>query len=170
MRCSSVSRLIELGSPSARFVADMATRELGYCKIAVGVYQLALTPVGSPPPPAPTDPEFKPALGFFLWNPIFGEVRFETNAAILRQTIDGFWNRYRTFSEASRGLQPVIDFAGRREVPVKKRGTPVIDIVGWTLGKRFHRSSCANPPSNRRSRSRARFPSWHCRPPRRPVI
>jgi hypothetical protein len=128
-------RLLELGTQPARFVADMATRVRGYGKIEVGIYEMIMTPVGSPPPPAPSDPGFKPALGLFLWNPMFGEVRFETNAAILRQTVDGVWTRYRGFAEASQGLLPVIDFADRREVLVKKRGTtyrtPVINITGW---------------------------------------
>jgi hypothetical protein len=128
-------RMLELGTQQARFVADMATRERGYGKVAVGLYEMVMTPVGSPPPPIPSDPEFKPALGLFLWSPVFGEVRLETCAAILRQTIDGFWTRYRSFAEASKGLQPIVDFLGRREILVKKRGTsywtPDINIAGW---------------------------------------
>ena len=36
---------------------------------------MRLTPVGSPPPPKPDDPEFKRAVGCWLWNPNVGEVR-----------------------------------------------------------------------------------------------
>jgi hypothetical protein len=128
-------RLVELGSQAARWVFDPLTRERGYIKAAVGVYETLLTPVGSPPPPPPADPEFKPGIGFYAWNPIFGEVRFEANGAILVRTYDGLFGRYKTFSEAARGLVPVVEFTGRREVYIKKRGAtywaPILDMVGW---------------------------------------
>ena len=59
---------IELGKP-ATFAMDMATRERGYGLIRVGVYDMRLTPVGSPPPPWPDDEEFKPALGVLVVEP-----------------------------------------------------------------------------------------------------
>jgi hypothetical protein len=126
--------LIELGSQSATFVADMSTRERGYGMVAVGVFDFVMTPVGSPPPERPS-PEHKPALGFYLWNPVIGEVKMITCSAYLRMTIDAFWDRYRTFKEASQGLLPVICFADRREIRDKKYGSvyymPVIHIIGW---------------------------------------
>jgi hypothetical protein len=126
---------VELGSQSARWVPDMLRRERGFGKIAPEIYDMILTPVGAAPPSKPADPEYKPALGMDLFNPIFGLVRFETNAAILRQTITGFWDRYCGFPEAARGLLPVVDFADRREVTLKKWGTtywtPVLLISGW---------------------------------------
>ena len=79
-------REIELGQP-ATFALDMATRERGYGLIKTGVYDMKLTPVGSPPPPWPGDEEYKPAIGCWLWNPTFGELRLETNAAIFRQAV-----------------------------------------------------------------------------------
>ena len=53
---------IELGQ-AATFVLDLATRERGYGLIKTGIYDMRLTPVGSPPPPWPEDEEYKPALG-----------------------------------------------------------------------------------------------------------
>ena len=44
---------ILLGSAAATFVMDLATRERGYGLIKVGVYDMRLTPVGSPAPPWP---------------------------------------------------------------------------------------------------------------------
>ena len=70
---------IELGQ-AATFVLDLATRERGYGLIKSGVYDMKLSPVGSPPPPWPENEEYKPALGCWMWNPTFGEVRLETNA------------------------------------------------------------------------------------------
>ena len=80
---------------TATFVLDLATRERGYGLIKVGLYDMRLTPVGSPPPPWPGDEEYKPALGCWLWNPTFGELRLETNAAIFRQAIANVWDRAR---------------------------------------------------------------------------
>ena len=77
---------IELGKP-ATFALDLATRERGYGLIKTGVYDMKLTPVGSPPPPWPGDEEYKPAIGCWVWNPTFGELRLETNAAIFRQAV-----------------------------------------------------------------------------------
>jgi hypothetical protein len=126
---------IELGSSTAKFVIDLATRARGYGKVKTGVYDMMLTPVGSPPPPRPDDPEYKPALGLWLWNPQLGELRLETNATLLVRVIAGLWDRCRTFSEASQGLQPVIHFVDRRQRPIASLNKvfyePVIDIVGW---------------------------------------
>ena len=79
-------RGIELGQP-ATFAMDLATRERGYGLIRAGVYDMRLTPVGSPAPTWPGDEEFKPALGCWLWAPAHGELRFETNGAIARQAM-----------------------------------------------------------------------------------
>ena len=126
---------IELGTPTARFVMDLATRERGYGLIRKGVYDMRLTPVNSPPPPWPGEEDFKPAIGCWLWNPTLGEVRLETNGAILRGTTSAVWDRCRTFKEASDGLQPVIDFVDRREQSFEAIGrtfwAPLVDIVGW---------------------------------------
>jgi hypothetical protein len=77
---------IELGQP-ATFVLDLATRERGYGLIKTGIYDMRLTPVGSPPPPWPEDEEYKPALGCWMWTPSLGEVRLETNAKIFREAV-----------------------------------------------------------------------------------
>ena len=126
---------IELGSPAAKFVIDLATRARGYGKVKTGVYGMMLTPVGSPPPPRPDDTEYKPAIGLWLWNPPLGELRLETNAQLLVRAISGLCDRCRTFTEASQGLQPVVHFVDRRKRPIaalnKVFYEPVIHIVGW---------------------------------------
>jgi hypothetical protein len=121
---------------SATFAMDLATRERGYGLIKVGVYNMTLTPVGSPPPPRPDDEEYKPALGCWLWNPIFGELRLETCAAIFRTAVANVWDRARLEPQFLKGLQPVVRFVDRVEIPVKAANKtffgPVIDIIGWT--------------------------------------
>ena len=125
---------IELGKP-ATFVMDMATRERGYGQIRAGVYDMRLTPVGATPPPWPDDDEFKPALGCWFWNPTFGELRLETNAAIFRQAMSVVWDEGKGAPEAAAGLQPVISFTGSVQIMVKSVGKtfhgPVIRIIGW---------------------------------------
>jgi hypothetical protein len=124
---------IEFGQ-AATFVVDLATRERGYALIRTGTYDMRLTPVGSPPPPWPGDPEFKPAIGMWAWNPTFGEVRIETNGSIFRQAIMNVWDKAR-FEPQAEGLQPVVSFVNRVSVPIKPINksfyTPVIRIAGW---------------------------------------
>jgi hypothetical protein len=126
---------IELGSPQAKFVMDYACRERGYGLIRVGIYDMRLTPIGSPPPQWPDDPDFKPAIGCWMWNPSLGELRLETNGAMFRNAVVAVWDRCQTFKEASEGLQPVVFFIDRRErlvKPVSKTfWEPVIDIINW---------------------------------------
>jgi hypothetical protein len=126
---------IGLGSPEAKFVMDLATRERGYGLIRKGLYDMRLSPVGSPPPEWPGDNDFKPATGFWGWNPILGELRFETNGAIFRGAISSLWDNCRSYKEASEGLQPVIHFVDRVERPIRAIGktfwAPVIKIIGW---------------------------------------
>ena len=125
---------IELGQP-ATFVLDLATRERGYGLIKAGVYDMRLTPVGSPPPPWPDDEEYKPALGCWCWNPTFGELRLETNATIFRQAVASIWDQCRVEPQAAEGLQPVVRFVDRVPVPVKAVNKtffgPVIKVIGW---------------------------------------
>ena len=125
---------IELGQP-ATFVLDLATRERGYGLIKSGVYEMKLTPVSTPPPPWPGDEEYKPALGCWAWNPTFGELRLETNAAIFRQAVASVWEQCRVEPEAAEGSQPVVRFVDRVSFQVKAVNKtfsgPVIKIVGW---------------------------------------
>jgi hypothetical protein len=126
---------IELGSKTATFVMDMATRERGYGLIKAGVYDMKLTPVGSPPPDWPEDEEYKPALGCWLWNPILGELRLETNATIFRNAIVNIWDQARFDPQAAEGLQPVVRFVDRVPVPVKSVNKtfsgPLVRIINW---------------------------------------
>ena len=125
---------IALGN-AATFVMDLATRERGCGLIKVGTYDMRLTPVGSPAPPRPDDPEYKPALGCWVWNPTFGDLRLEVCSAIFRSAIDNVWSKARFASEAIHGLQPVVRFVDRVDVPIKSVGKtfqgPVLQIVGW---------------------------------------
>jgi hypothetical protein len=128
-------REIELGE-SATFALDLATRERGYGQIKVGVYDMRLTPVGSPPPPWPGDDEdYKPALGCWLWNPNFGELRLETNASIFRSAVEYTWRQARFAPQAVEGEQPVIRFVDRVPVRVKAVNKsffgPKIQTIGW---------------------------------------
>ena len=125
---------IELGRP-ATFALDLATRERGYGLIKSGAYNMQLSPVGSPLPAWPGDEEYKPAIGCWLWNPTFGELRLETNAKIFREAVAAVWDECRSKAEAAEGLQPVIRFVDRVPVPVKAVNKtfsgPVIKTVGW---------------------------------------
>jgi hypothetical protein len=126
---------IELGKP-ATFALDLATRERGYGLIKSGVYDMRLTPVGSPAPPWPDDGEFKPAIGCWLWNPTLGELRLETTAAIFRQAVAAVWDRAQLEPEAAGGSrQPVVRFIDRVPVTVKSVGKtfqgPVIKVMDW---------------------------------------
>jgi hypothetical protein len=128
-------REILLGN-AATFVLDLATRGRGYGLVKIGVYNMKLTPVGTPAPDWPGDEDFKPALGCWLWNPNLGELRLETNAAIFRQAIANVWDRARSAPEAIRGLQPAIRFVDRVEILIESVGKtffgPVVQIIGWT--------------------------------------
>ena len=127
-------REIELGQP-ATFALDLATRERGYGLIKTGVYDMQLTPVGSRPPPWSGDEEYKPAIGCWLWNPTFGELRLETNGAIFRQAVTAVWDQARFEPQAAEGLQPVVCFVNRVPVPIKAVNKtfsgPVIKVIGW---------------------------------------
>jgi hypothetical protein len=126
---------IELGQPEATFVLDLATRERGYGLIKSGLYDMKLSPVGSPPPPWPENDEYKPALASWMWNPKFREVRLETNAKLFLEVIANVWGKALSEPQAAEGLQPVICFADRVSKTVKQVSKsfyrPVIKIVGW---------------------------------------
>jgi hypothetical protein len=125
---------IEFGQ-AATLVLDLATRERGYGLIKTGIYDMRLTPVGSPPPPWPEDEEYKPALGCWMWTPSLGDVRLETNAKIFREAVTSAWDRCRSKPEAAEGLQPVVRFVDRVPIPVKSVHKtffgPVIEVIGW---------------------------------------
>jgi hypothetical protein len=91
---------IEFGQ-AATLVLDLATRERGYGLIKSGVYDMKLTPVGSPPPPWPDNDEYKPALGCGAWNPKHGELRLETNATMFREAVDSLWDQCRAEPQAA---------------------------------------------------------------------
>ena len=125
---------ILLGAP-ATFVLDLATRERGYGLIRVGVFDMRLSPVGAPLPPRPTDDGYKGAIGCWLWNPEFGELRLEATATLFCQAIKGLWDYCLRKPEAAQGLQPVIRFVGRVEREVKSVGEtfliPKFEVPGW---------------------------------------
>jgi hypothetical protein len=96
---------------------------------------MRLTPVGSPPPPWPGDAEFKPAIGMWVWNPTFGELRIETNASIFREAIASIWDECRVDPRAAQDKQPVVRFVDRVSVTKKAIGksffSPLIKVIGW---------------------------------------
>jgi hypothetical protein len=128
-------REIQFGEP-ATFALDLSTRERGYGLIRVGVYDMKLTPVGAAPPDWPgDDKEYKPAIGCWVFNPMFGEVRLETCATLYRQAVVGVWDAAKYEEEAIKGLQPIIRFVGSVDVPFRSLGKtfcgPVIKRIGW---------------------------------------
>jgi hypothetical protein len=127
-------RPIDFGK-AATFAMDLGTRERGYGLIKIATYDMRLTSVGSPPPPWPGDPEFKPALGCWLWNPTYGELRLETNASLFRIAITRVWECAAFDQQAVSGQQPVIRFEGKTAVAIKAVGktfqSPIIKIIGW---------------------------------------
>jgi hypothetical protein len=128
--------LQEIGlGQDATFVLDLLTRERGYGKIKVGSYEMLLTPVGSPPPPWPNDPDFKPALAFWVWHPVYGEARCETCSTLFRDVLDNVCRLARFEPQAAEGQQPVIrvvDRVSRLIAPLKKSfWVPIIERVGW---------------------------------------
>jgi hypothetical protein len=139
---------IELGQP-ATFVLDLATRERGYGLIKTSVYNMTLTPVGSPAPQWPGDAEYKPALGCWLWHPVFGELRLETNAKVFRDAVANIWEQARFKPQAFEGQQPVVRFEDRVPVHIKSVNKtfqgPVIKVIGWV--------------------PRDQVPGWSARPP-----
>jgi hypothetical protein len=145
---------IELGKP-ATFAMDLATRERGYGLIKTGVYDMKLTPVGSPPPAWPGDEEYKPAVGCWCWSPTFGELRLETNAAIFRQAVTNVWDKAQFEPQAAEGLQPVVSFVNRVPVPVKAVNKtfsgPVIKVIGWVERSKVpgwrERAPTVSPPA-----------------------
>ena len=124
---------IDLG-PDATFVMDMGTRTRGYGLIKTGIFDMQLTPVGSPAPSNPGG-EYKPALGVWTWHPQYGELRLETNGVIFREAVQGVWDKARFEPQAAEGQQPVVRFVDRVPRYIKKVNksflAPVIEIIGW---------------------------------------
>lgn len=125
---------IEFGI-AATYALDLLTRMRGYGYIRVGAYDVRLTPVGDPPPPWPGDPDFKPAIGCWLWCPAYGELRLETCSSYFRTAISNIWDKAWRAPQAATGLQPVIRFTECLTILNKKVGktfyVPKIEIVGW---------------------------------------
>jgi hypothetical protein len=125
---------IELG-PQATFALDLLTRERGLGKIKVGLFEKLLTPVGSPLPPLPDDPELKPMFAAWVWNPTLGEGRIETCATLCRNALVDIVAKCLKEPSAVEGLQPVIQFTGNTPVLIKALGrtfyAPVIERIGW---------------------------------------
>jgi hypothetical protein len=125
---------IVLGSREAAFAIDLATRMRGYGLIRTGAYDMILTPVGSDPPKKPSE-DYKPAIGVWACNPIFGEVRIETVGAMFRTPLIGLFSQCQSTEEAGKDMVPIAMFAGSRERVIKSVGktflTPIIDIVHW---------------------------------------
>jgi hypothetical protein len=125
---------IPLGA-DATFAMDLLTRVRGYGLIRVGLYDMRLSPIGTPPPPWPDGDDFKPAIGVWLWNPAFGELRLETNATMFRNAITAVWDQARFEPQAAAGEQPVVCFTHAVPVFIKQVGktfqAPVAKLVGW---------------------------------------
>jgi hypothetical protein len=126
---------VALGGAESTFVLDLLTRERGFSMYRPGIRDARLTPVGSPPPEWPGDPDFAPCIACAGWNPTFNEIRFETNARLFMNALLGVWERALATEEAARGEQPVIRFEGAAPVFIKTTGktfqSPIIKIVAF---------------------------------------
>jgi hypothetical protein len=95
---------------------------------------MQLSPVGAAAPERP-NPDYKLAIGCWLWNPNFGEIRLETLGAMMRDPVVGFFERVRNAKQIDEGMVPVACFAGARERTLKSVGktfmTPRINLVGF---------------------------------------
>jgi hypothetical protein len=127
---------IELNGPESRFAMDLPTRERGYGLIRAGVYDMKLTPVGTTAPDWPGE-DYKPAIGAWLWNPLVGEVRLETNQVTTVSSITAVWDQCRRFKECSAGEIPIIAFVGSFERHYRTIGkvflAPRVEIIGLVL-------------------------------------
>jgi hypothetical protein len=123
---------IELGSPQARFVLDWHTRERGYADIRVGYYHAVLSAVGAPPPEWPGEP-YKPAIGCWLFSPIFGECRLETNQVTFLTPITALWDKVKSTEDIADGMSPVFSFIDRFPLtyPTGTFQGPVLDLLGF---------------------------------------
>jgi hypothetical protein len=122
--------------PEKNWIVDMLTRRRGVGKTGDGIFIMHLTPVGSPPPVV-TDDDLKPAVGMTAWAPDTGCVEITTCGAVLRTAIVALWEKYKGFTEASKGLVPVVKFGPAIEVPIGKKNNirtfwaPTFLFVHW---------------------------------------
>jgi hypothetical protein len=118
--------------PDNEVVADMLTRKIGYGRTGEHLFDFRMEYVGSPPPPAPEEDEFKPAVSW-TWSTPAGQVEHITNGAIARGAVIGVWEKYKGASEAASGMVPVIRIGAPAEVQSSGRGffAPNFTIVGW---------------------------------------
>jgi hypothetical protein len=118
--------------PGTEIIADMRTRKIGYGRTGEHLFDFRTEYVGFPPPPAPEEDEFKPAVSW-VWSTPNGLIEHITNGAIARgATVEG-WEKYKAAPEAARGMMPVIRIGEPAEVQSSGRTfyAPNFQIVGW---------------------------------------
>jgi hypothetical protein len=118
--------------PGLEVIADTLTRKVGYGRTGEHVFDFRMEHVGSPPPPAPEEEEFKPAVSW-VWSTPAGLVEHITNGAIARGAVVEVWEKYKAASEAVRGMMPVIRIGEPLAVQSSGRTfyAPNFQIVGW---------------------------------------
>jgi hypothetical protein len=118
--------------PGFEFVADPPTRKIGYGRTGEHVFDFRMEHVGSPPPPAPEEDDFKLAVSW-TWATPNGLIEHITNGAIARGAVVEAWEAYKRAPEAARGMVPVIRIGEPVEVQSSGRTfyAPNFQIVGW---------------------------------------
>jgi hypothetical protein len=115
----------------------MPTRKRGYGLVTDSKFDMRLTDVGAPPPPAPEDPRYKPAVSMLMWSQSYGLAQWISCGIIVVKTIATFWDECRSFREAADGLLPQVEIGHPRLVtigrPPQQREfyAPVLTITGW---------------------------------------
>lgn len=115
---------ITLGSDEARFAMGISWRRSGWNLIGPagsGVFDVVTVPAGQPLPQRPSD-NHKPCRAVPLWSPLTQEVNWTISSWNMVQTFDHLINATRRYEEATRGLQPIVFFAGVHEVWNQKQG------------------------------------------------
>jgi hypothetical protein len=124
-----------LGTNDAKWAFDMSRRMRGYGKFRKGSREVALTPVGTPPPKWNGDKDWKPTLSIPCYHPQYGEHVFETSASNLMRVISNVWDQCKRYEEFYKGFEPVWFFVDRFERPEpsvdKIFWLPIIEIIAW---------------------------------------
>jgi hypothetical protein len=110
-------RDFELLPEGLTWICDMATRRRGAIKTGEGVFDVRLSPVGSPLPDIPAnDDDFKPGVAMVVWHPEYGVAEITTASTVVRDRIVYLWEVVKARPEAATGAIPAVRFGPPVEV------------------------------------------------------